>query len=81
MGTITISVDDEVEKKFRQTVEEYTNNKKGDLGKALTEAMKKWIDEKEQREIAERMKMRMEKGMYKLPKNWKFNREELYDRG
>ena len=80
MGTITISVDDDVEKQFRKSVEENVGSKKGDLGKAITEAMKKWAEEKEQKEIAERMKARMKKGMYKLPKNWKFNRDELYDR-
>lgn len=80
MGTITVNVDDEVEKKFRETVEEHTENKKGDLGKAITEAMKKWADEKEQKEIAERQLKWMKEGLYKLPKNWKFNREELYDR-
>ena len=80
MGTITISVDDDVEKAFRKHVEEVMGGKKGDLGKAVTQAMKNWAEEKEQKEIAERMKMRGEKGMYRLPKNWKFNRDELYDR-
>ncbi len=73
MGTITISVDDEVEKEFRKTVE-HEGGKKGDLGKAVTEAMKKWADEKKMKDIVERQKMFMEKGLYRLPKNWKFNR-------
>ena len=81
MGTITISVDDEVEKEFRKLVEEYKGGKKGDLGKAITEAMKKWAEEKKQKDIAERMMKLSEKGLYKLPKNWKFNRDEIYDRG
>ena len=80
MGTITISVDDEVEKEFRKTVEEHKGGKKGDLGKAVTEAMKKWADEKKMKEIVERQKRFMEKGLYRLPKNWKFNRDEIYDR-
>jgi len=80
MGTITISVDDEVEKEFRKIVEEHKGNKKGDLGKSVTEAMKKWTEEKKQKEIAKRQMKRSEKGMYKLPKNWKFNRDEIYDR-
>ncbi|MDI6721851.1 MAG: hypothetical protein QMD85_05635 [Candidatus Aenigmarchaeota archaeon] len=80
MGTITITVDDEVEEKFRKAVEEHTRNKKGDLGRAITEAMDKWAEEKRQKEIAERMINRMSKGLYKLPKNWKFNRDEIYDR-
>ncbi len=79
MGTITISVDDEVEKEFRKTVEN-EGGKKGDLGRAVTEAMKKWSDEKKMKDIVERQKMFMEKGLYRLPKNWKFNRDEVYDR-
>ena len=81
MGIITISVDDEVEKEFRKIVEERTGNRKGDLGKAVTEAMDKWTEEKRQKEIAERQLNRMSKGMYRLPKGWKFNRDEIYDRG
>lgn len=80
MGIITVSVDDAVEKEFRKIVEE-KGGRKGDLGKAITDAMKKWTDEKRQKEIAERMLKRMSKGLYRLPKNWKFNREEIYDRG
>lgn len=80
MGTITISVDDEVEEKFRKTVGASIGNKKGDLGKAVTEAMDKWVDEKRQKEIAERQMERSRKGLYKLPKGWKFNRDEIYDR-
>jgi len=80
MGTITISVDDEVEKEFRKTVEEHEGGKKGDLGRAVTEAMKKWADEKKQKEIAERQMKMAETGLYRLPKNWKFNRDEIYDR-
>lgn len=80
MGTITVSVDDEVEKEFRKLVEEHKGGKKGDLGKAITEAMKKWAEEKKQKEIAERMMELSAKGLYRLPKNWKFKRDEIYDR-
>ena len=79
MGTITINVDDEVEARFRKTAGEQYSNKKGYLGDAITEAMRKWLSEKEQKEIAERQIKLMEKGLYSL-KGWKFNREEIYDR-
>lgn len=79
VGTITITVEDEVEEEFRKIVEE-KGKKKGDLGKAITEAMRKWAEEKKQKEIAERMLKRGKDGLYRLPKNWKFNREEIYDR-
>ena len=77
---MTITVDDKVEKEFREFVGEHTGNKKGDLGKAVTEAIEKLMAEKSQKEIADRQMERAKKGMYKLPKNWKFNRDELYDK-
>mgnify|MGYP001585056179 CR=1 FL=1 len=47
MGIITFTVDDEVEKEFRRMVAK-EGGKNGDLGKAVTEAMKKWIEENRQ---------------------------------
>ncbi|MDA4130113.1 MAG: hypothetical protein OK457_05045 [Thaumarchaeota archaeon] len=44
--TITVSVNAEVEQKFRRTAKAVHGKKKGYLGKALTEAMEKWTDEK-----------------------------------
>lgn len=81
MGTITISVDDKIESEFRKAVVDFEGGKKGDLGKAVTEAMETWMKGKRQKEIAERQIMLSEKGLYRLPKNWKFNREEVYDGG
>ena len=43
MGTITATVDDDVERNFRRTVSEKLGSGKGKIGKAITEAMKKWI--------------------------------------
>ena len=79
MGTITINVDDEVEARFRKTAGEQYSNKKGYLGDAITEAMRKRRSEKEKKEMGERKIKLMEKGLYSL-KGWKFNREEIYDR-
>lgn len=80
MAIITISVKDDVEKEFRETVKRKLGEGKGVLGKAVEEAMKKWIEENEQRKIAERQIKLMEKGLYSL-RGWKFNRDEIYDRG
>ena len=80
MGTITISVNDEVEKEFRESVKKKIGQGKGVLGKAVEEAMKKWVHDEEQREIAKRAMEMMNKGLYSL-KGWKFNRDEIYDRG
>ena len=47
MGIITFTVDDEVEKEFRRIVAK-EGGKNGDLSKAVTEAMKNWIEENRQ---------------------------------
>ncbi len=79
MGTITVSIDDDAEKELRKLVEEQ-GNKKGSMGKIISDAIRKSGEEKRNREIAERQMKRSRKGLYKLPKGWKFNREEIYDR-
>ena len=43
VGVITVSVDDEVEKRFRELVVEKYGRIRGALGVAVTEAMKLWI--------------------------------------
>lgn len=43
MGTITVSVDDDVERKFRKTASTKYGKRKGYLGEAVTEAMKTWL--------------------------------------
>lgn len=52
MTTITINVDDEVEKKFRETARTVIGDRKGFLGRAITDAMELWIREKTQERIA-----------------------------
>ncbi len=79
MVTITINIKEDVAREFRETVKEELGNGKGTLGKAIEEAIKKWVHEKKQREIAERQIKLMKKGLYTL-KGWKFNRDEIYDR-
>ena len=79
MSIITISVNDEIEKEFRETVKRKLGQSKGVLGKAVEEAMKKWINDDEQSEITQRQLKLMQTGLYSL-KGWKFNRDELYDR-
>ena len=80
MATITISVKDDIDKEFRETVKKKLGQGKGVLGKAVEEAMEKWVHEQKQKEIAKRAMEMMNKGLYSL-KRYKFNRDEIYDRG
>lgn len=70
-------VDEEVFNKFKEWAAEGGIP----LGKAITMAIEMWLHEKEQEAIAQRMVERSRKGLYKLPKDWKFKRDEIYDRG
>ena len=79
MATITINVNDNVEREFRETVKAKLGQGKGKLGKAVEEAIKRWVEEQNQREIAQRGIEITKKGIYSL-KGWKFNRDEIYDR-
>ena len=79
MGTITINVQDEIEKEFRETVKKHMGQGKGVLGKAIETALQSWTDEEKQKKIAERQLKLMKEGLYSL-KGWKFNRVELHER-
>ena len=79
MATMTISVKDEIEKEFRETVKKKLGQGKGVLGKAVEEAMQKWVHDERQRQIAAELREMMNKGLFSL-KGWKFNRDEIYDR-
>lgn len=79
MGTMTISIDNDVEQQFRAIAQKIYSKKKGYLGNAVTSAMKKWIDEMKQKQISERELKLLENG-FDMGK-FKFrSREELYER-
>jgi hypothetical protein len=79
MGTITVNIKDEVEKEFRKLVRNVHGTRKGELGKALTEAMQKWVYEKKQEKIAQEalkileLKFNFGKRLYR-------DRDELHER-
>ncbi|KUH34451.1 hypothetical protein APY94_02115 [Thermococcus celericrescens] len=50
IGVINVSVDDDVEKKFRELVAKKYGKIRGALGMAVTEAMKLWIKKAESEE-------------------------------
>ncbi|MDD1744358.1 MAG: ribbon-helix-helix domain-containing protein [Candidatus Methanoperedens sp.] len=46
MARITVKIDDEIEKKVRMKIAKH-GGKKGDLAKAVEEALKLWLEHKE----------------------------------
>ena len=78
MATITLNVNNEINDEFRQLVKLKLGEGKGKLGKAIGEAMRKWIYEQKQKEIIERQLKIMRKGIWSQ-KDYKFNREEIYE--
>ena len=47
MGRINVDISDELEKQLRLKTVERFGGKKGDLSRALQEAVKTWLDKKE----------------------------------
>ncbi|MCW4005753.1 MAG: ribbon-helix-helix domain-containing protein [Candidatus Bathyarchaeota archaeon] len=47
MGRISVDIPDELEKQFRLKTVEKFGGKKGDLSRAIQEAVKTWISKKE----------------------------------
>ncbi|MGP8331128.1 MAG: hypothetical protein ACT6FB_02115 [Methanosarcinaceae archaeon] len=79
MGTMTISIDNDVEQQFRALAQKIYSKKKGYLGNAVTSAMKKWIEEMTQKQISEREIKLLEKGFDMGELKFK-SREDLYER-
>jgi len=79
MGTITISVNDEIDRKFREVVTRVHGKRKGALGEATTEALNLWVKEKMQEEISRTALLLMEKE-YDLGVRHYHTREDLHER-
>lgn len=77
--TITVSVDADVEQKFRRIAKAVHGRKKGYLGKALTDAMKSWTKEKEQKDTVAATLRLLDEGVDLGGIRYK-NRDELHDR-
>ena len=79
MGTITISINDDTEKRFREAAIKKLGQRKGYLGKATTEALEHWVRLQSQEEIARDALVLLETGHY-LGKHLYTERKDLYDR-
>ena len=79
MGTITISVDDDTEKRFREAAKKKLGERKGYLGKATTEALEHWVRLQSQEDIASDALALLKKG-HPLGKHLYKERKDLYDR-
>jgi hypothetical protein len=79
MGTITISIDDTTEERFRELAKSVIGGKKGYLGRATTEAIDLWIRDKEQEAIARQGLALLEKE-HRLGKRYYHSRGDLHDR-
>ena len=79
MGTITISVDDDTEERFRAAAKKKLGERKGYLGKATTEALECWVRKQTQEEIARDALALLETGHHPGKYLYK-ERKDLYDR-
>jgi len=79
METITININKETKDIFKETVSREYGLGKGKLGKAVNEALMKWVEEKRQKEIADEMRAMMKKG-FNMGKIKYKNRDELHER-
>lgn len=79
MATITLNVNNEINNEFRNVVKSKFGEGKGILGKAIEEAIKKWIFEEKQKEITDRQMKLIKEGVWSK-KNYRFNREEIYEK-
>jgi predicted transcriptional regulator len=78
MGTITISIDDDTEQRFREIARNVLGGRKGYLGRATTEAISLWIRDKEQESVAQEAIALLTKER-SLGKHQYRSRKDLYD--
>jgi len=78
MGTITISVEDKTEQKFRHRAMLKYGKRKGSLGTAVTKAMECWLNSESKSAEAETMQY-LEKGFNMGKLKYK-TRDELHER-
>ncbi|MHB1493410.1 MAG: hypothetical protein ACYCR7_07355 [Thermoplasmataceae archaeon] len=75
--TVTVNLDEAIEKKFKEKAKLKFGNRKGSLAKALNEALEQWLKSDAQDVFGENLKL-LDTGIEM--KKWKFKREDLYER-
>ncbi|MBI4148694.1 hypothetical protein HY490_05365 [Candidatus Woesearchaeota archaeon] len=78
MGTITVSISEDVEQRLRKHVRK-TGQQKGSLGRNISRAVEHWLDEQEQKKIGEELHHLLDKG-FAMGRLLYKRRAELYDR-
>ncbi len=77
--TITISVDEKIDRQFREYARSKYGKRKGHLRKAYEEAFGLLLNNGEQERIRSEALEMLHKGV-KVKRYWKFNRDEAHER-
>ena len=75
--TVTVNLDEAIEKRFREKAILKYGHRKGSLAMALNEALESWIKDESMDSLSENLNL-LDKGI--KMKKWNFKREELYER-
>ena len=75
--TITINIDETIEKGFKEKARLKYGKRKGSLAKAMNEALEEWLKSDSNDTLKENLRL-LESGIEM--KKWKFNREDLHER-
>ena len=75
--TITVNLDEAIEKEFKEKARLKYGKKKGSLEKAMNEALEEWLKSHNNDTLKENLKL-LESGIEM--KKWEFNREDLHGR-
>ena len=75
--TITVNLDEVIEKEFKEKARLKYGKKKGSLAKAMNEALEEWLKSHNNDTLKENLKV-LESGIEM--KKWEFNREDLHGR-
>ncbi len=75
--TITVNLDEAVEKKFKEKAILKYGKRKGSLAKALNEALEQWLKSDGKDVLSENLRL-LDTGIEM--RKWKFKREDLYER-